>query len=108
MLRLSSQRSRISTPANHAAGTLGSRLMKTSKSGGKHFLIIGISLVTGIVLLVNGWILSAGSVFENRAFSELYQETNESGKAPSSSRSSLRVRKIWLCPRVQVHKETKH
>ena len=69
MLLLSSQRSRISTPANHAAVTLGSRLMKTSKSGGNHFLIIGISLVTGIVLLVNGWILSAGSVFENRAFS---------------------------------------
>ena len=48
--------------------TLGSRLMKTSKSGGKRFLVIGISLVTGVVLLVNGWIFSTGSVFENRAF----------------------------------------
>ena len=74
MLRLSSQRSRISTPANHAAVTLGSRLMKTSKSGGNHFLIIGISLVTGIVLLVNGWILNAGSVFENRAFSNFIKK----------------------------------
>lgn len=73
MLRLSSQRSRISTPANHAAVTLGSRLMNTSKSGAKRFLIIGISLVTGIVL-VNGWILSAGSVFENRAFSNFIKK----------------------------------
>ena len=40
----------------------------------KAFSYLGISLVTGIVLLVNGWILNAGSVFENRAFSNFIKK----------------------------------